>query len=379
MSNILYHSSRALNENSGGFIEFDSIDFSIEDVGRKLMKNSVYIEADVEVFKTANQLLVLKDKVGVNKNIGFSAMFESFSVDAKGQNIQNLQSYGRYCNVVNVASSNIGSVLSPASQAEGQQMTEEAGRYICQSVNSDAVNASSAPITNVFRSAQFCIKPKICLNSMFGDDYSFEKNGAIRISCNLARNGTALYGGDVSGASSYKLKNVRLRYMTSLDDGKQGEMIMNSVVSIKQSINSEQANLSVKVPSKAVTGVVMTYIKQSNEVSLTQDSYGLESIPLLDEIVYLFSDSQSKYISYNITDKDDMLSLGLKALSETGVKCKVNSFNAGANQNVIHGLSFEDTIDLSNQKFSVNLRSSSSKISTEPRNVFLHFLTIISL
>ena len=378
MANILYHSSRALNENSSGFIEFDSIDFSIEDVGRKLMKNSVYIEADVEVFKTANTLLVLKDKVGINKNIGFNAMFESFSVDAKGQNIQNLQSYGRYCNVVNVSSSNIGSAILANSQAEGIQMTEEAGRYICQSVNSDAINGSN-PVTNVSRSAQFCIKPKICLNSMFGDDYSFAKNGAIRISCNLARNGSALYGGDVTGATSYRLKNVRLKYMTSLDDGKQGEMVMNSVVSIKQSINSEQANLSVKVPSKAVTGVVMTYIKQSNEVSLTQDSYGLESIPNLDEIVYLFSDSQSKYISYNITDKDDMLYLGLKALSESGVKCKVNSFNAAANQNVIHGLSFNDTIDLSSQKFSVNLRSSSNNISTEPRNVFLHFLTIISI
>ena len=52
MANILYHSSRPLNDNSAGFIEFDSIDFEIQDNGRKLMKNSVYLEADIEVFKT---------------------------------------------------------------------------------------------------------------------------------------------------------------------------------------------------------------------------------------------------------------------------------------------------------------------------------------
>ena len=69
MSNIIYHSSRALNENTSGFIEFDTIDFSIEDVGRKLMKNSVYIEADVEVFKSTGAAVVLKDKVGLEMTI----------------------------------------------------------------------------------------------------------------------------------------------------------------------------------------------------------------------------------------------------------------------------------------------------------------------
>ena len=376
MSNILYHSSRPLNDNQNGFIEFDSIDFSIQDNGRKLMKNSVYIEADIEVFKTTATAVTLLDKIGINNNIGFHTFFESFSVDAKGQNIQNIQHYPKYVNIINTASSNIGSVFTPASQAAGIQCTEEAGRYVIQPVSASHVNGAT---TSVKRPVQLCCKPKIVLNSMMGDSYSFQKNGAIRIACNLARNGNVLYGGDCVATSSYTLKNVRLKYMTVIDDGKQGEILMNSVVSVKQTINSEQANLSVTVPSKAVTGMVMTYISQANETSLVQDSIKLENIPNLDEIVFLFSDSQSKFLSYSLTDKDDMLQKGIEALSAGGVKCKVNSFQARNNQNVLHGLNFQSTVDLTNQKFGVNLRSSSNKISTNPRNVYMHFLTIISM
>jgi len=378
MSNILYHSSRPLNDNINGFQEFDTIDFEIQDDGRKLMANSVYIEGDVEVFSAGTTSLVRGSKIGVNNTIGFHSFFESFSVDMKmGQNVQNISYYPKYVNIVNTASNNIGSVYSPMSQAEGLQCTQEAGRYVLQPVH--ASHRSGTNLQNVRRDSQFCIKPKICLNNMYGDSYSFSKNGAIRVSCNLARNGTALMGNDVGANSNYKIKNIRLKYITVIDDGKQGNILMNSVVSVKQTMSSGSANLSVKVPSKSVTGVIVSYISQANENSLINDSYKLENIPNLDEIVYLFSDSQSKYVSYSLTSKDDMLKKGIEALSESGVKCKVNSFKAKNAEGIIHGLNFQSAIDLSNNKFAVNLRSSSSNISTNQINVYMHFLTIMSL
>jgi len=376
MANILYHSSRALNEDTSGATEFQTVDFEIEDVGRKLLKNSVYLEGELEVFSSGTNPLVRNVKIGTNNNIGFHSLFESFSVDVGGSNIQNINYYPRYVNIVNTASSNQGSALTPMSQAEGIQLTEEASRYTCQAVNASQTNGAN---TAVSRPVQFSIKPKIAVNSMFGDDLSFAKKGALRISVNLARNGSVFHGPGVVATTNYKIKNMRLKYITVIDDGKQGEIIMNSVVGVKQSINSEQANLSVKVPSKAVTGVVVSYISQKNETSLTQDAHKLENLPNLDEIVYLFSDSQAKFLTYNIEDSQDMLKLGIEALSVAGLKCKVNSFQNKNNSNVVHGLNFQDTIDLSNQKFAVNLRSSSTQISNNPRNVYMHFLTIMSM
>jgi hypothetical protein len=373
MSNILYHSSRPLNDNINGFQEFDTVDFEIQDDGRKLMKNSIYIEGEVEVFSTGTTALVLGDEIGINNNIGFHSFFESFNCSLKNgsQNVQNISYYPRYVNIVNTTTSNIGSVFSPLSQAEGLQCTEESGRYVIQPV--------LAAGGNISRNPEFCIKPKIVLNSMFGDGYSFSKNGAIIISTNLSRNGSVLMGPGVLATSNYKIKNLRLKYITVLDDGKQGPMVMNSVTSVKQTMSSGSANLSVKVPSKAVTGVVLNYISQSNENDLKNDSYKLENVPNLDEIQYLFSDSQSKYVSYSLVDKDDMLKKGIEALSRAGIKCKVNSFQQKNNQNIIHGLNFQSTVDLTNNKFGVNLRSSSSNISQNPLNVYMHFLTVLSI
>lgn len=375
MSAVHYHESRPLNDNSSGFKEFDSVDWEIEDQGRKLLKNSIYVEADLIVFTSGSTQVALQDAVGVSRDIGFHSFFESWSVDAKSQNIQNIQHYPRYCNIIETCSSNIGSVYSPASQAEGKQVSDEACRYACQAVAVRQITASDVVLSDV---AQICIKPKICLNSQAGDDYSFAKNGAIRISCNLARNGTALHGVDVVYNSSYQLNNIRLKYITVPDDGKQAPILMNSVVSVKNTINSNQANLSVKVPAQAVQGVIVSYISQADETSLTNDSYVLQKIPQHDEIEYLFSDSQSKYVSYAITDQDEMALRGLEALSALG-KGKSNNFKQASGEGVVHGLNFHQSLNLSNQKFAVNIRSSFTGMSLAPRNVYMHFLNVINL
>ena len=375
MNNIIYHTSRPLNDNSSGFQEFDTIDWEIEDSGRKLLKNSLYIEADVEVYSTTNVKLGLEVAIGVNNKVGYHAFFESFSCEAKSQNVQNLQHYPRYVNIVETTSGNIGTIFSPMAQAEGRQCTESGGRYVLQEVKSNGDGTATQPTSP----PGMCIKPKIVFNSMVGDDYSFNANGAIRLSTNLARNGTALYGSQLTGLSSYILKNIRLKYVTVPDDGKQGPIMMNSVTSVKQTINSQQANLSVKVPSSAVTGVVVTYISQSNEIGLINDSYRLEQLPNIDSIEYLFSDSQSRYVTYDVTDQDDMLQKGVDALSAAGLKVKSNSYMSAGNEAVIHGLDFQQTIDLSRNKFGINLRSSSSLMGQNPRNVYMHFLTIVKL
>lgn len=375
--NIIYHEARPMNDSSA-FGEFESVDWEIEDLGRKLLKNSIYVEADLEVFSSTGVVNPTFSRIGVTRDIGFHSFFESWQVNAGlgGQNIQNIQHYPRYVNIVETGNGNISTCLTPMSQAEGKQISEEASRYVCQLSSCSHRTATNVILT---KPANICIKPKICLNSMAGDDYSFGKNGAIRISTNLARNGSALHGRGVGSTTSYRLSNMRLKYMTIPDDGKQSAIMMNSVVSVKQSINSQQANLSVKVPAQAVSGVVVTYISQANEVGLATDSYKLEKLPLLDEIQYLFSDSQAKYISYNVVDQQDMVKMGVEALSNAGIKVKANSFKNNGDEGVVHGLDFQQSIDLSRQKFGLNLRSSSDKMNANPRSVYMHFLNVISL
>ena len=376
MTNILYHEARPMND-STTFGEFQSIDWEIEDVGRKLVKNSIYIEADLVVNVSTGVPVSVTNRIGLSRDIGYHSLWESFNIEnSKYGSIQNIQHYPRYCMILATGDGNVSSCLTPKGQAEGRQLTDEACRY---TVQPQACRHATLDGVKVSKAVNLCIKPKICLNSMAGDNYSFAKNGAIRISTNLARNGTALHGGSVTGTSSYTLQNVRLKYITVPDDGKQSAIMMNSVVSVKQAVNSQQSNMSVKVPAKSCSGVIVTYISQANEIGLQTDSYKLENMPNLDEIQYLFSDTQAKYISYNVTDQQDMLKLGVEAISLAGVKVKTNSFKSNANESVIHGLDFQQNLDLSRNKFGLNLRSSSTKISVNPRNVYFHFLETISL
>lgn len=376
MSNILYHEARPMNDSST-FGEFQSIDWEIEDVGRKLVKNSIYIEADLVVEVSTGVPIPLECRVGLSRDIGYHSLWESFNVEnSKYGSIQNIQHYPRYCMILATGAGNVSSCLTPMAQAEGRQLTDEASRYTIQPQHCrQATNDDK----NIEKPVNLCIKPKICLNSMAGDNYSFSKNGAIRISTNLARNGTTLHGGAVTGTSSYTLQNVRLKYLTIPDDGKQGAIMMNSVVSVKQAVNSQQSNLSVKVPAKSCSGVIVSYISQANEIGLQTDSYKLENMPNVEELQFLFSDTQAKYISYNVVDQQDMLKLGVEAISLAGVKVKTNSFKSNGNEGVLHGLDFQQNIDLSRNKFGLNIRSSSDKISSNPRNVYMHFLETISL
>ena len=103
-----------------------------------------------------------------------------------------------------------------------------------------------------------------------------------------------------------------------------------------------------------------------------------QKIPFLDEVQYLFSDATNKYITYTIDSHDEMRQRGLDALTDARHN-KVNASTLAANEGEIIGLSFSEFIDLRNQKFSVQLKSSSDELGTSPRLVYLYFLNLISL
>ena len=374
MANVLYHEVSPSNDNSAGFKEFNTIDWELLVEGRKLLKNSITVEADIKVESTSGTDVVVASVIGVDHRIGFHSCFESWSTEAKGQMLENLNDYPRYVSMVTAATMDENDVCDAKAQAEGRQVTEAAGRYVIQGQRVNNKNASTTAHVN---SANFSIEPKICFNSVVGDDYSFSKNGAIRISCNVARNNSALFGGG-SATAQFTLTNVKLSFMSIPDDGSQSAMMMNSVVSVKSAVNSQAANISARVPAAASNGVVISFIEQSNENSTTANSYALEKFPNLDEVQYLFSDSTNKYVSYVIDDKGEMVQRGLSALSDSGEN-QVSAVKFASNEGHIIGLSFEEYLDLRTQKFSVQLKTSSPDISAKPRLVYLYFLNLLQL
>ena len=377
MADIQYHLSTPEADNSTGFNSFDTIDFLLLADGRKLIKNTITLDFDVLVTSDANlgTPITSTDIIGVENKIGGHAYFESFNVEVQSQgNIQQISDYARWVNMITSASNDENDFYSSRFQAEGRQVRERGGAYVNQKV---AVRGSQGASANLSVLPNFCIMPNICFNNMQGDDYSFSKNGYIKVSTNLARQTSALFGGGATNAN-YQISNIKLRYQTRADDGQQGIMLMNSVSSIKQTINSNQANILSRVPSDKVNGVAISFLAQADENAPTKNSYQLQKLPYLDEVQYLFSDSSSKYITYVMKDLDDMVSKGIEALNDTG-RNQCNHNKLASNKGHIIGLPFEEYVDLSNQKFSVQLKNSDNGIGANPILCYLYFLTLIQL
>ena len=373
MSNILYHEVDPSND-AASFQEFNSIDWELQAPGRKLLKNSISIEFQLNVVSNGVSPIAGR-QISLDNKIGYHGIWESWNTStAKVGIVENVQDYPRYVAMIAAATLDENDLVNVRYQAEGRSLTQDGGRYALQQPR---IRNKNATPTEHLQEIESCIYPKIALNSMMGDDYSFDTNGSIRISTNLARNNNFLFGPQMAG-STYTISNVKLHFISVPDNGKQSPMMMNTVVSVKSAINSDSANLSFKVPAKSCSGVVMSFIQQSNENADGENSYALEKLPNLNSVQYMFNSSTSQGISYVIEDSGEMIKRGLAALSDAG-HSQVSASKYAVNQGYLIGESFEDQIDLSQQKFTVQIKSEVPSISSKPRLCYLYFLNLIQM
>ena len=371
--NIRYHEVAPSND-AADFQELNSIDFELLSPGRKLLKNSISIEFRLEVTSDGVSPVAAR-QISLDNKIGYHGVFESWTTStAQAGILENTQDYPRYVGMVAAATLDENDLLNVRYQAEGRSLTQDGGRYALQQPR--IRNKNATPVEHL-EERECSIYPKIALNSVVGGDYNFDKNGSIRISTNLARNNNFLFGPQMAG-SSYKISNVKLHYISVPDDGKTQPMLMNTVVSVKAAINSDSANLSFKVPAKSCSGVVMSFIQQSNENADGENSYALEKLPNLNSVQYMFNSSTSQGVSYVIEDQGELIKRGLSALSEAG-HSQVSASKYAVNQGYLIGESFEDQIDLSSQQFAVQIKSEVPSISTKPRLCYLYFLNLIEM
>ena len=374
MNNILYHQVQPDNNDTAGYGEYSTLDFTLESDGRKLNPNSIRIDFDLVAESTAGTAIENNDDIYIDNKIGMLSLFESFQVEVQTKGIiENLQEAPRFHAVHACSSLSEGDLYGLQYQAEGRGVHAIHGNYVLQKQGHKGEDSG-----NHLKDPKYTVRPLICLNRMVGDAYSFSKNGYIKISVNLARNGHVFYGEDMTTLAKYTIKNVTLRYTTRPDDGKQGKMMMNSVVSIKTAVNSAQSNIVARVPSKAVNGVVICFLEQSKEGSLTANNNALEAYPQLNSAEYRFNDATNKYVTYRLEDRSDMVRKGVDALNDNGMN-QAHARHLNAHQGNIIGLPFLEYIDLSSSKFSVELQSGVNNLSANPRLVYLYFLTLIEM
>jgi len=378
MSAVQLH--RTIPESSStDYRPFQTVDFLIDARGRKLLKNSIRIEGDITALDAiGGNPITFESNVKLDNSIGAHTFFDSYSVETEMKGVlENLQNAPRYAAMVSRATLASDDLLSSQFVAEARGPVEANGNYVLQQVSDNAYVAGQAEIVANRTQPSFSIIPSICFNRQGGDDYSFNKNGWIRVSCILSPANQALFGG-ADQAKDYTLQNLALRFQTREDDGSQGPMLMKSYVNVVSSVQSTSTTVSARVPSSSVNGVALSFIKQSNVNDFQENTHALESLPQWSTIEYLFNNSLQQYLTYTLRDESDAIQRGLMAL-ETAGHSQVSSKTLKANKGQIMGLPFSEYVDLSNQKFTINFKVDSDSITGSPMDVQMYFSTLLTM
>ena len=375
---LSYHSVLPQNKKDT-YTEFDIVDFELDFAGRKMLGNTLRIKANVKINSTGDTLILGDDDVNIDQFVGGHSFFDSITTEAQTVGvIENLVEYPRYVRMSGEAMLDKSDLFNSEHLCEMKFASKEFGRSMLAGGRlMEVVTTGNAG--NDQTGLDFSIKPMFCLNRISTNDntnmVSFTKTGSIRISLKLARNANVLFGSNVTADYNYKLENLELCYTSIPDDGKSNKVMMRTKLNIKQSMNSKFANISTKVPA-VCNAVSCSFQQQSREGQVAFNSCQTERVPNITELQFIFNDSQDQYVTYQIKDLSEIAKRYLESFADTGhnstqVKYLMNNEGFGI------GLNFKDNIDLSRQKF--NVQMSSDITNNQPYIIYLYFHSMMEM
>ena len=398
-----YHTVECENIKDAGYGENENIDFNLNFPNRALVCGSVRFEAEVEIYPTgiANGLGNAGiQRIAVDHMIGAHAFVSSCVTSFQNQGIiENATELPRYAKMVTCGT------------ATDQDMND--GKYVCELRSCDKIiqervlmprvpsdyggggtgdgdanhngtgfmDPAQALVTSnilsLTRNPDFSIKPVIGLNNVLSaaTTINYSTSGEIKLSFNLSRNLEALYGADVVSSTVYLLKNVEVCYTSIPEQATQAPVSLKTSLCLKSNMNSRLSNHSARVPA-ICDSVSVSFIRLNREVSQFFNNTALEKPTNISNAKYMFNDSTSSYVTYELKNQTEILHYGARALA-TGSHNNIRSDLLSSNDSFIAGLDFGEVLDLRNQKF--NLQFDTEISAADPFLVFQYYSSIISV
>ena len=358
MSGLSYSESQPLNSKDR-YSALETVDFILDFPQKKLVLGSIRIEGKLLCqsdtgARNDTELIQMDGSVGIHQCV------DSVNVELQTQGvIENISSdYGRYVKILASTSLDEDNYHQASKVTELRCASDRVGRAICRGV------------ANPLEDISFSFKPHICLNNNAGGEglLSYRKSGYVRISVNLTSNANMFFGMDMTATQQYHLSDLRCRYMTADDDGRDQPNLLKTTYTLKNSLNSQNSNISSKVPA-VCSGVTISFLAQAREALLDFNSLALERPLNISQVQYLFNDS-NKYITYSLQNEEEYLQNALDSLQATGVS-GVSASSLKANEGFLLGTRFGGLVDLSVNNF--NLQITSGISANDPHIVYQVF------
>tara|TARA_R110000822_G_scaffold141034_1_gene278776 strand:- start:3054 stop:4178 length:1125 start_codon:yes stop_codon:yes gene_type:complete len=365
---VLYHQVQPQSIQAT-YTEYNQLDFLISvGEGRSLLPGSVRILADLRVNETG--LSRSSGQITYNKNCGGHAFIDSVQVQTQNQGLlENLQNYGRYVNMDANASLDNLDMLDSKQACELRAPTQAVATDMCEGIVSSAGGGN-----NITNDADFSIKPLVCLNKM-NRDLPFSKSGIVTVQLTLARSMSALFGQSQTVDANYSLSNVRCCYKSIVEPMDKSPVNMGVIYSVKSNILSGTASISANVPA-VCESVAINFIQNQHENVQVYDNYKNESVQGLEELQFIMNDQTNSLVTYQLTDQTEILERFIDSMRNTSHN-QVSLQKFRSNCAFACGLNFEAPIDLSNNRFTLQITSGITN--QYPVNVFMYFMASASI
>lgn len=370
---LVYHSVECQNvkdEYQAG----ETLDFEITFENRNLLANTIRLEGDLRV-KQNNANVTMANNIKMDSRVGAVGLIESISCETQQQGLlESIQDVGRLARMVADATMTENDYFQSTSVCELKTGNEQLSQALLLGID-NIPSGNNATVVNLDNN--FSMMLPFCFNRVSGDTtIGYNKTGTIRVSINLSRVFGFLYGG-ADGTTSYSLKNVRLCYKSLPQGTKSGgsKSVMRTHISLKSSVASQFANISTKVPA-VCDSVSVSFQQQNREFTASHNNHDTEELPSVKEVQFLFQDSTNTYVTYQVRDRTDVLHKYLESLGSKGSN-DARLLSLKANQSYGIGLRLPRPLDLSNQKFNIQIDSNVS--SANPYIAYLFFHSFLEL
>ena len=373
---ILYHSVQPNNVKQ--YRENENIDFTLAFEGRKLVANSVRYEAELFVSTNAGGTVIAPAQdVKIDPKIGGHAFVANYTTSFQNVGVvENLTSAPRMVRMMADGTMSQNDMFNTDMVCELRSASDIISRkQILQKIPSTYCGGDDGLLASITESMKslpdFSIKIPTCVNNLVGANQaiSYAQSGAIQITLTTERNLGALYGASVDNAYYYELRNSRMTFKSVPDDGNVSPITMKTSLCLKNSLSSAVNNLSSKVPA-ICSAVSLSFLQQSRENQALFCNTDLVNPPNVKKLTFLFNDAFNKFITYEIKDKVDMIDRGIDSMNSDGSNdCSLE--NVSANLSTILGLNWDSAVDLSDQKFNINIETDITN--TNPFIMFSYF------
>lgn len=354
------------------YVENDTVDFTLSNVdGMAIVPNSIRLVGEININDGTNNLAIGKE-VAFDTFAGVNAVCASITSSTDKQGVlETAQEYGRMVSAKTQAYKTRAQVCSSTANMTELRVGSDIIVPALMAHSASANGYSGLSDSNAYTS--FSFKPDICLNKS-SESISFSKTGNIHLSFRLTTNRQFLYGADSSNYK-FQLKDLQVQYNTIKSSDK-GKIVMDTTYMIKNSLDSGNVNLQTSVP--AVCRSVSCVFHEENKLNTAlYNDLATEILPDIQRVNFTFNDSNNSYIAYT-----------LKYLRELLINYQESWGGAGKNSYSLRqiaddglgfgiGINFKENIDMSNQKFGLQIVSgvnAARKIA-----VFMFFRSMIEI